>query len=83
MVFSRITVSMISFLPEHSLEISSKHHKVSATSQPLSYSLVITAPYTDCLEDFITFHEVSPNFLVGGWTTHLKNRLVKLDHFPK
>ncbi len=21
--------------------------------------------------------------LVGGWTTHLKNMLVKLDHFPK
>ena len=21
--------------------------------------------------------------LVGGWTTHLKNMLVKLDHFPQ
>ncbi len=24
-----------------------------------------------------------PTSLVGGWTTHLKNMLVKLDHFPK
>ncbi len=24
-----------------------------------------------------------PENLVGGWTTHLKNMLVKLDHFPK
>ena len=22
-------------------------------------------------------------FLLGGWTTHLKNMLVKLDHFPR
>ena len=26
---------------------------------------------------------ISDGFLVGGWTTHLKNMLVNLDHFPK
>ena len=31
------------------------------------------------------FEDLTPKLegqLVGGWTTHLKNMLVKLDHFP-
>ena len=31
----------------------------------------------------INFYLQANMILVGGWTTHLKNMLVKLDHFPK
>ena len=31
----------------------------------------------------VIFSSIQRSFLVGGWTIHLKNMLVKLDHFPK
>ena len=30
----------------------------------------------------LRFRCIFDYFLVGGWTTHVKNMLVKLDHFP-
>ena len=34
-----------------------------------------------CVDSWSKIPEVLT--LVGGWTTHLKNMIVKLDHFPK
>ena len=60
-------------------------------SKPWAEQLILTAPQPkpmDSPESLEVFHQrlmnrPQPQSSGGGWTTHLKNMFVKLDHLPK
>ena len=47
----------------------------------LGISVVNSRP--ECFRPKSYKTEIKHGWLVGGWTTHLENMLVKLDHVPK
>ena len=60
------------------------HSSECSTTLQLPFSNWISHPLSSTLvgHDPDATHVSTEHLLVGGWTTHLNNMLVKLDHFP-